>query len=162
MKKIKQILINKFTLGLIFGVLCFYALQTLFREPQKEIKYLGNFELNQTLKNYLSIRGTYAVNKELVNVLLECDLNIKTCTESTFNVSTDGIAGLGVMNTYQVIEATPSKIIAQLEGLGAIHSYIIELDKNVVTFKSQSKQNSSDVDFYVLENGMDTLKKISK
>lgn len=159
MKKIKEILTIKTILAFVFGVLITSFFFYNSANSNLNVRFISSFELRQPSVDHISIRGSYKNESGIDNVNLECYLQDNICREASSYFLRDGVFGMGIMKDYTVIEKTPTKVVAVYEGIAAIHSFIIELDKHKVTFKNQSKNDPSDVRLYELENGVDAIKK---
>jgi len=155
----KQIMSSILFIG--FGVLITMGVISFLREGP-EVSYIPKFEINQSYKPVILIEGSI-FNKAFEGTLevykINCDIGSLKCYENSAFILDIGALGLGTQKEYVIIENTPSKIVAEFKGFAASHYWIIELDKNIVTFKNQSNSNSSDVALFQLEDGSESLRK---
>lgn len=121
------------------------------------VNYLPEFDLNDTFYPYVEFKGAKYDESNIDIVSFNCDLEAGVCYESlAYILGTGGAGNIGIKE-YKVIESTPTRIVAEFEGLAAIHSYVIDLALEEVTFKNQGKQNSDDVAFQDVMDGSKAL-----
>lgn len=150
----------KFVIIMIIGLLIGYFGAVILKKDFVSISYMTKFELNDAWLPRVIIRGSYNSGARINSVNLDCNLELKKCNESSmFIMSKTGIVGLNYQTEYEIIENTPSKVIAETKDRNTTFSYIIDFDKRIVTFKRQSNINVNDINLYVLEDSESVIKK---
>lgn len=155
----KSPLIGSFILGVIVSVIFINLFIT--DRSDKKITYLPKFEItNPKFFPIVTVQGTYLKSNRDINLVnLECYLDKGICLESTVFITRDGITGMVPLKEYEIIEKTPTRIVAKYEGLAAFHMFTVDLATKKAIFKNEANTDSSDVVIYELEDGMKVLEK---
>ena len=146
----------------IFFIFMGIILAGLFNliKPETGIKISHlDVEIYDSHPPFLKVKGNYIESdKTVYSIQLDCYLDKKICTESSFLILKNGSIGIGSLREFSVIENTPTKVVVQYKSGYANYTYIIELDKREIYLKNQSNPDSSDFNIYKLKSGAEILK----
>lgn len=133
-----------------------------FNQSAISIDYIPPFEIDTTLQDELiSVKGSYISSDSVHIVSLDCYLVDGTCIESSSYVSKEGLSDVFAPKTYEIIEQSPTRIVAEYYGLATTHSYVVDLASEKVTFKNKSNTDPTDVATYDLVDGQVSLVNIN-
>lgn len=157
--KISFITLSAFMIGSVVTLLA----TGYFTQSAISIDYIPPFEIDTTLQDELiSVKGSYISTNSVHIVSLDCYLIDGICIESSSYVSTEGLSDVFAPKTYEIIEQSPTRIVSEYYGLAAIHSYVVDLASEKVTFKNKSNTDPSDVATHDLVDGQVSLANINK